>query len=155
MIVFDIHPRLRAGKLALGTDRATTRSIMETLDLTWSHSRDGMDYYDDNSIQLDSFDDEILHFIGFAYSPNFDVTYNSIDPFDFDAAGLFEAINESESLPIPFNDYDPLFPTQIIALWDAQEQYDYKGDHRRSVYATFSIGDDRYLDEMLAITGGG
>ncbi|WP_149499993.1 hypothetical protein [Roseiconus lacunae] len=120
-----------------------------------SHSRDNMDYYDENSIQLDFFDDDLLHFIGFAYSPNFDVTYRGIDPFNHDASELFDAINENETDSIPFNDYDPLFRSQIIALWDAQEQYDYKGNHQRSVFATFSIGDERYLKEMLAIIDGG
>ncbi|MCA8993960.1 MAG: hypothetical protein KDA88_18390 [Planctomycetaceae bacterium] len=120
-----------------------------------SHSRDNMDYYDENSIQLDFLDDDLLHFIGFAYSPNFAVVYKGIDPFNSDASDLVNAINANETEAIPFSDYDPLFRTQIIALWDAQEQYDYKGGHQRSVFATFSIGDERYLKAMLAITNGG
>ena len=101
------------------------------------------------------FDDDILHFIGFAYSRNFNVAYHDNDPFDCKATALFKLINANEPTEIPFNDYDPLFPSQIIALWDAQEQYDYLGDHKRAVFATFSIGDQRYLDEMLAIANGG
>lgn len=155
MVEFDIHARLGAGKLTFGTERANARSLLESLGFAMSNSRGSMDYYDDNSIQLDFFNDEILHFIGFAYSVSFRVLYNEIDPFDQDASGLFELINSNESTPIPFNDYDPLFPTQIIALWDAQEQYDYNGNHNRRVFATFSIGDQRYLDEMLAIENGG
>ena len=154
MIVFDIHSRLRAGQLAFGTDRKATRSIMKSLGFTVSSSRDNTDYYDENSIQLDFFDDELLHFIGFAYSSNFRVSYQDADPFDCDAPTLFKLINANEPTAIPYNDYDPLFPSQIIALWDAQEQYDYNGDHERPVFATFSVGDQRYLDEMLAIANG-
>ena len=155
MIVFDIHSRLRAGKLILGTTREATRNVMASLKLALTHTTVNMDYYDENSIQLDFFDDDLLHFIGFAYSPNFDIAYGSADPFDLDAKELYRLINENENEAIPFNDYDPLFPVQIIALWDAQEQYDYKGGHRRPVFATFSMGDQRYLDEMLAIKNGG
>ncbi|MEO9933791.1 hypothetical protein [Rhodopirellula bahusiensis] len=155
MPVFDIQPRLRAGKLTLGADRTATRALMESLGFATSHSRDGMDYYDDNSIQLDFFDDDVLHFIGFAYSPNFDVSYCDNDPFDRDATALFQLILANEPSEIPFNDYDPFFPSQIIALWDAQEQYDYNGDHKRPVFATFSMGDQRYRDEMLANSSGG
>ncbi|XZE22270.1 hypothetical protein SH449x_002189 [Pirellulaceae bacterium SH449] len=155
MIVFDIHSRLRAGKLVLGTSREMTRNVMAALNFVLTHSSNSMDYYDENSIQLDFFDDDCLHFIGFAYSPNFDVAYGNVDPFDSEAKELFRFINENEIEAIPFNDYDPLFPTQIIALWDAQEQYDYKGGHRRPIFATFSMGDQRYLDEMIAIKNGG
>ena len=155
MIEFDIHPRLRAGRIVLGTDRKATRSLMDSLGFANSHTRGNMDYYDERSIQLDFFDDDTLHFIGFAYSRNFRVSYHGINPFDCDASALFKLINANEPAAIPYNDYDPLFPSQIIALWDAQGQYDYNGDHKRPVFATFSIGDQRYLDEMLAIANGG
>ncbi|EMI40267.1 hypothetical protein [Rhodopirellula sp. SWK7] len=155
MLVFDIQPRLRAGQIALGAERSATRLLMESLGFAMSHSRDGMDYYDDNSIQLDFFDDDVLHFIGFAHSPNFNVSYYDNDPFDCDATALFQLIAGNEPTEIPYNDYDPIFPSQIIALWDAQEQYDYNGDHKRPVFATFSMGDQRYHDEIVAISSGG
>ena len=155
MIVFDIQPRLRAGRLELGTRREMTRAIMASMKFALTRTSDRMDYYDESSIQLDFFDDHCLHFIGFAYSPHFAVEYRSVDPFDLDAKGLFWLINEEEKSPVPFNDYDQLFSTQIIAIWDAQQQYDYKGGHRRTVFGTFSMGDQRYLDEMLAFKKGG
>jgi len=155
MIEFKIHARLGAGDLTFGTERDNVRSMLDSLGFAMTSSSGNMDFYDDNSIQLDFFDDDILHWIGFAYSANSRVSYNTVDPFDQNSSELFDLINSNESPPIPFNDYDPLFPTQIIALWDAQEQYDYNGNHQRRVFATFSIGDQRYLDEMLAITRGG
>jgi hypothetical protein len=103
------------------------RALMESLGFAISHSRDGMNYYDDNSIQLDFFDDNVLHFIGFAHSSNFSVSYCDNDPFNCDARALFQRIVANEPTEIPFNEYDPFFPSQIISLWDAQEQYDYKG----------------------------
>jgi len=153
--VFNILPNVGAGELVLGTSRATSQSTLKRLGFTLSKTRDNMDYYDDNSIQLDYFNDDVLHYIGFAHSPNFEVVYNHVDPFDTDAAKLFELINVNETTAIPYNDYDPLFPTQIISLWNAQEQYDYNGEHQRPVFATFSIGDQHYLNDILKITNGG
>ncbi|MFA3789770.1 hypothetical protein AB6T38_01490 [Aliiglaciecola sp. SL4] len=73
------------------------------------------------------------------------MSYENIDVFDVDGVNLFHAIAVNESKSHMFNEFEYVFPDQIITLWEMEEQYDYLGNHKLKVCAQVGIGTKSYF----------
>jgi hypothetical protein len=57
------------------------------------------------------------------------MSYLGIDIFDVASTVVFAEIARHESRLHHYNRSQYVVPDQILALWDADEQYDYRGGH--------------------------
>jgi hypothetical protein len=153
---FEIVPLLRIGPIALGATRADVRAVMAALGFPLEFTRDTLDYFCKSCIQVEYGVDDRADFIGIGSAPPFPVLYEGIDVFDVSAVDLFARIAKNEaSGPHRFTNSEYLFPDQIIALYEADEQYDPRGAMTRSIWGQVAIGNARYLQAIRAIEAGG
>jgi len=109
------------------------------------------DYF--NSIQVEYFGG-LANFIGVSFSRDFHARYRGVNVFDVQAKTLFDTIAAGEaSGPHIFNEYEHIFPDQIMALWDADSQYDRLGAESRVVWAQVGIGNSTYLKLIAEVRG--
>lgn len=124
---------------------------MMMVGLPFERERGQMDYCCSSSIQVEYDDDDRVDFIGASYDHRILVTYKEQNVFDLTADELFGLINAQEDQPSEFNDYEHVFPHQIVTLWDADSQYDYLGGEIRPVWAQVGVGNASYLDAIRKI----
>ena len=124
---------------------------MAMVDLPFERERGQMDYCCSSSIQVEYDDDGMVDFIGASYDASILVTYKKHNVFDMTADALFDLINAQEDQPSEFNDYEHVFPYQIVTLWDADSQYDYLGGEIRPVWAQVGVGNASYLEAIRKI----
>jgi hypothetical protein len=107
-----------------------------------------------SSLQIEFNADGTASFIDVWCHPAMLCTYKGRDVFDLAAPDLFALFaGDDTSGPHAYDAAEYLFPELIVALWDADEQYDRKGNESRPVYATVGIGDERYLAAIRKIRG--
>ncbi|GAA5497143.1 hypothetical protein SAMN02745181_3658 [Rubritalea squalenifaciens DSM 18772] len=110
-----------------------------------------MDYCCSSSIQVEYGDDDLVDFVGTSYDERMLVTYKGQNVFKLNARELFEFINAHEDDPSEYTDYEYVFPSQIVTLWDADSQYDYLGGEQKPVWAQVGVGTESYLRAINAI----
>jgi hypothetical protein len=104
-----------------------------------------LDDFFEAAIQVE-YEEELASFIGISSHEQIALLYRGRDLFDMDAAESFRLIAACEaSRAHDFNAAEYLFPDQIIALWEADTQYDRKRSEFRMVWGQIGIGDERYL----------
>lgn len=138
---FSISPHNGVGPIKLGMPKSEVREILSEF---FDSSRDSLDFYFNGSLQVE-FENDLANFIGLALDESYLVTYNGINVFDVEASELFALISTNEPLSHSFNQTEYIFPEQIITLWDADEQYDYLGDHQRVVWGQIGLGTKTYM----------
>lgn len=150
-IHLPIIPHVGVGPFKLGSSRDEVRHCMNVVGLPFERERGQMDYCCSSSIQVEYDDDGRVDFIGASYDERILVTYNDQNVFDVTADALFELINSQEERPSEFNDYEFVFPYQIVTLWDADSQHDYLGGEIRLVWAQVGVGNESYLEAIRKI----
>ncbi|MFW6749226.1 hypothetical protein ACKUG4_00885 [Pseudomonas glycinae] len=151
MPVFEILPREAIGPARLGASREAAREAMSVNGFPLKHTHGRLDYFCGSSIQLEYDAGGEVQFIGVSGSSRFNVMYRGVDVFAVSSTELFPLIAASDdSGPHEFDHYEYLFPSQILTLWDADEQYDRQGGEEREVWGQVGIGNDTY---MAAISG--
>lgn len=151
----ELLPHLGAGPLRFGMPRAEVRSTLSGLGFPLSHENETLDYFCENSIRTE-YTDGSASFIEFSGHALVVPRYRGSDVFSVTAEELFDAIAKGESAGT--HAYDPLeyvFPEQIIALWEADPQYDLRGSYKRMVWGAVGVGDARYLAAVQALANGG
>lgn len=134
--------------------RAQVRAILLGLGFAQSHEIETMDYFCENSIQAE-YTDGSVSFIQFACDERFVARYRGADVFSLTAEELFAAIAKGESGgPHAYDPREYLFPEQIIAVWEADSQYDCRNKYTRDVWGAVGVGDARYLAAVQAIANG-
>ena len=85
-----------------------------------------------------------------------DVQFDGQDVFDLHADDLLRLIrlHEAEDPELSQPDHSYIFSGLILALWGRDEQYDYKGNEERPVFATVGVGAPSYLAAIRAIRSG-
>ncbi|MFB2726866.1 hypothetical protein ACE02H_05295 [Shewanella mangrovisoli] len=144
---FSINPHDGIGSIKLGMHRAEVREI---LDGSFDSSRGSLDYYFNGSLQVE-FENDLVNFIGLALDESYVVTYFGVNVFDIEASELFALIAANEPLEHTFDRGEYVFPEQIITLYDADEQYDYLGNHRRSIWGQIGLGSKAYLKAVSSV----
>lgn len=112
-----------------------------------SGERGSMDYFFENSIQVEFESDGTVSFIGIACHERIELIYKGEDLFNLSAKDVFELIADSEKENHQYTENEYIFPDQIITLWEADSQYDRKGNEQRIAWAEIGIGDERHLTE--------
>lgn len=103
------------------------------------------DFYIDNALQVEITDKDRVSFIGIAPHADVLATLNGRDVFDIPGQALFDELkNRFDAADIDFDDSEILFPKQILTLWNADPQYDVKGE-RFPVWGQIGVGTPEYL----------
>jgi hypothetical protein len=142
---FKLEPRRAVGPIELGASRVSVRSVLADLGLPLEESRGTLDYFFGAAIQVE-YEEERASFIGIWSHEQIELLYRDRDLLDLEAEESFRLILAGETSR--GHDFDPaehLLPDQIIALWEADSQYDRKRKESRMVWGQIGIGDERYL----------
>jgi hypothetical protein len=148
---FELIPHVGAGALRFGMSRSDVRSTLHRLGFPLSHENETLDYFCENSIRTE-YTDGSLSFIEFSCDERFRPLYRGTDVFSLTAQELFAAIAEGESGgPHAYDPLEYVFPEQIIAVWEADSQYDHRTHQTRVVWGAVGVGDARYLAAVMAL----
>ncbi len=114
-----------------------------------------MDYFCDASIQVEYEDDDTVSFVGVSSSAELTLNYEGVDLFDMDAKEVFALLaSRDRSGDHQFSELEYVFPSQIVTLYEADTQYDYRMEETRPVWGQIGCGDQRYLSAILKIHKG-
>ena len=150
----EISPLQAIGPVRLGSSRADAREALSVFGFPLESSRGALDYFCDASIQVECGPDDRVWFIGISSSDRFTAHFQGKDVFALSAPDLFSlAAAADHSGPHSFTRTEYFFPNQLITLWDADEQYDRKGNETRPVWAQMGIGNASYAAAIAAIRG--
>jgi hypothetical protein len=109
----------------------------------------------DSALQIEFGDSGRAHFIGVSNHPALLCLYEGRDVFNLAAPELFRLIASKEQAGAhTYSPLEYLFPQQIVTLYEADEQYDRKGNGSRPVFAEVGVGNAEYLAAVNAIGGG-
>ena len=139
---YEVIPHMGIGPVKLGMSREEVKEALGVKN--YSGSNGEIDYYFKNSFQIE-FESNKADFIGVSYHPDYTVTYQGMNVFDTEAKKLFEFIATSENENHKYEPIEYLFPTQILTLWDADEQYDHIGLESRLIWAQIGVGTQCYI----------
>jgi hypothetical protein len=151
LIHLELKPRTGFGPIKLGASREEVRAAMASLGFPLEGSQETIDRFCDNSIQAE-FEDGRLSFIGVFYSDAFVAQYRGVDVFDVSALELFRMAAAADNSG--HHEFDPLeylFPEQILTLWRAEPQYDYRRKGERQVWGQVGLGNDAYMSAIQAL----
>jgi hypothetical protein len=158
-VQLEITPHVGIGPVRFGMTRAEADAALSSLPgATPGRPKGGRSAtimcYFRASLQIEFDPDGTASFIEVSGDPATLCTYKGRDVFDLPAPELFALFaTDDASGPHAFNASEYLFPELIVALWEADEQYDRKGGESRAVYATVGVGDERYLEAIRKIRG--
>ncbi len=161
-VELEIQPHVGILPVRLGATSDEVRTVMKDLGRDLSSSRDDAallrklgvdppegvsrtDYYIENALQVEITDDDRVSFIGIAPHADIRATFNGRDVFDLPAEALFEDLKDQfDAADIVFDEASVLFPDQILTLWEADPQYDVKGE-RFPVWGQIGVGTPEHL----------
>lgn len=158
-LVLELEPHRGFGPLKLGSARQTARAAMAAIGFPLEQSQADplglsqteIDLFCDSSIKLESVGDR-LSFIDVLYSDAYVARYRGVDVFDVTARELFQIAAAADKSG--HHEFDPLeycFPNQILTLWRADPQYDYRGKGARQVWGAVGLGNEVYLSAIKAL----
>jgi hypothetical protein len=151
MPVFEVLPLEAIGPVRLGVSREAAREAMSVNGFPLEHTNGRLDYFCESSIQLEYGTGDEVQFIGVSGHSRLKFMYRGVDVFAVSATELFSLMAESDdSGSHEFDRYEYCFPTQILTLWDADEQYDRQGGEEREVWGQVGIGNEVYLAAVKA-----
>jgi hypothetical protein len=131
--------------LLLGASRGDIARTMLNLGHDISAQRDAIDYYVRNSVQIEFDEDGFASFIGISSDAGMELIYHGSNILHLPSRKVFDLIKENEpEHEIEYSSTEHIFRSQIITLWDADEQYN-KFDAGFPVWAQIGIGNETYL----------
>lgn len=146
----ELTPRKGIGPIELGMTRDQVRSAMEEFGHPLCHETNSMDYFHENAIQAE-YEDGTVSFIGVASDKKIELIFRNFDLFDMTSEEAFSLISKDETKEHSYEEYEYIFPDQIVTLWEADSQYDYKGIEQRPVWGQIGIGDQRHLEFSIRL----
>jgi hypothetical protein len=158
-LVLELEPHRGFGPVKLGSAREDARAAMAAIGfplegsqvdpLGQSHTE--LDLFCDSSIKIESAGG-VLSFIDVLYSEAYVAQYRGVDVFDVTARELFQIAAAADKSG--HHEFDPLeycFPNQILTLWRADPQYDYRRKGARQVWGSVGVGNEVYLSAIMAL----
>jgi hypothetical protein len=153
-VELELLPHVGAGPLRFGMPRAAVRTTMSGLGFPLDNEYLTLDHFCESAIRAEYADDS-LSFIEFWCHERTVPRYRGTDVFSVTAEELFTIIAGFEAGgPHAYDPLEYLFPEQIIALWQADPQYDCRARQTRMVWGTVAVGDARYLQAVRALASG-
>ncbi len=150
--VLELQPHVGAGPVLFGMNPQAVISSLAATGLQPTGSRNAeLIYFAENALQVE-FIDGLASFIGLASTALFEVRLYGIDPFDTSAREVFQLIADHEPEPHGYDRAGYVFPTTILTLYEADQQYDrLKG--KRAIWGQIGLGDKRYLEVSNRLEG--
>ena len=162
---FEIQPHVGLLPVRLGATSDEVRTAMKGLGQDVSSSKDDAallqklgieppeggsrtDFFIENSLSVEFRDDDRASFIGIMPHRDLLVTLDGLNVFDMPAEALFDALKDRfNAADVAFDDADIVFSDQILTLWNADPQYDVKGE-RFPVWGQIGVGSPAYLKSV-------
>jgi hypothetical protein len=149
---FDIEPHVGIAPIRFGMNRAeVVREMTRIGGGSPVDKSGGIDCFFNNGFQV-SYRDGTVEFIEVYSDPAHTYILEGVDVFDTPADQLvarLATLDSADSLLSEQNSY--CFPSLIVSLWEADEQYDCKGGEKRPIFGAVGVGDARYLAAIRAI----
>lgn len=143
---FDLVPHVGLGPLHLGMTVAEADAAIGTLPGAGTRSsRGSLHYFFDAALQFELGKSGRIQFIGLADHPQILCRYRGQDVFDIPAPDLFALIASQEKQTHKYRSAEYVFPDQIVTLYEADEQYDRKGNESRPIWGQVGLGNAEYL----------
>jgi hypothetical protein len=141
---FEIRPHEGVGPIALNSLQSAVRDAMTSAGFPLEATHGRSDYFCKSAVQVE-YTDGRATFIGVNSTNAFIAIYRGMDVFDVTAQELFAHIAAADNTgPHHFSEYEHYFPGQVMALWDADTQYDRRGNYNRIVWAQVGLGSAVY-----------
>jgi hypothetical protein len=157
LLQFDIEPHVGIGPVRLGMSPTEVDSALARIAgafPTFKKSEHVQCFFE-ASLQIEYGDSGAVQFIGVSSHPDLLCRYDGRDVFDLAAPDLFALIASHErSRNHTYSPLEYLFPDQVVTLYDADEQYDRKGNYSRPVFAEVGVGNAEYRAAISAIGDG-
>jgi hypothetical protein len=150
-LVLELQPHRGFGPLKLGAAREDARAALAAIGFPLEQSEENMDRFCESSIQAE-YQEGRVSFIGVFYSDAYVAQYRGVDVFDVTARELFQIGAAADGSGQ--HEFDPLeycFPNQILTLWSAESQYDYRRQGARQVWGQVGLGNDAYIAALKAL----
>src|SRR5262245_25445609 len=151
---FEIIPHVGIGPVQLGmslTEVDVALALLPGAFPMYQKSQRVRCFFE-SSLQVEFGDSGAAQFIGMFHHPDILCRYEGRDVFDLAAPELFALIASQERTGTHiYSTSTYLFPDQIVTLYDADEQYDRKGNESRPVFAEVGVGNAEYLAAIRAI----
>ncbi len=143
---FELVPHVGIGPLHLGMTVAEADAAIGAFAGAGARTSHGsVHYLFDAALQFEVNESGRIQFIGLANHPQILCRYRGQDVFDIPAPELFALIAAHEKSKHHYRSAEYLFPDQIITLYEADEQYDQKGNESRPIWGQVGLGNDEYL----------
>jgi len=150
-----LDPHVGIGPIKLGTMRSDVRSAMSGAGYGLDVEKASVDYFCDSSIQVEYQEDGAASFIGVSSNADILLTCEGVDLFDTEAKKAFAFLaDRDQSGDHQFSEFEYVFPSQIITLYDAAAQYDHRRRQTRPVWGQIGCGNQQYLSAILKIRKG-
>ncbi|WP_212756876.1 hypothetical protein [Usitatibacter rugosus] len=145
-ITFEFRPHEGFGPARLDADRAAVREAMASIGFPLEATHGRSDYFCESSVQVE-FTDGRSSFIGVACSDKFRAVYRGTEVFELTAPELHSRIAAADDTgPHSFDAHEHYFPGQVMTLYDADQQYDYRGNFSREVWSQVGLGSRAYAE---------
>jgi hypothetical protein len=155
IIELSLEPLIGVGPIKFGMSRIAARAELQKLGIPLSSSEESLDYFYENAIQIEYTEHDRASFIGIASHKTLFPTYYGQDVFSLTAKEFFNLVAEHETEDAhKFDSSEYLFRDQILTLWDADTQYDYRTQGKRQVWGQVGLGNLEYLALTDKIRGG-
>ena len=145
----EIVPHSGILPIYLGSTRGEVRNVMFDLGFKEDLNERGRTLYCfENSIQVEFDDADRASFIGISSHSQTDLFFQGYKLFEMNAEQVFKIFQNAENGDHSvFTEYEHLFPQQIVTLYDADTQYDRRGE-RFSVWSEIGIGNKVYYEAV-------
>jgi hypothetical protein len=147
----EIQPHVGIGPIRFGMTRTEVAAAMRAIGGGEPFAKSAeCDRYCDLSLLVE-YTDDTVSFIE-ADSLQHDFLLSGIDVFDTPAEELVAELEKLDTNDAALGGKGSYcFPNLIVALWEADTQYDRKGHETRPIFGAVGIGDSRYLSAIRAI----
>jgi hypothetical protein len=143
---FELVPGKGLGPIRFGMNRVDVRKAAKTMGLLLGQHTDTIDYYGSGYELQVGFTGGTASFIGVSASKKCPWLLDGVDPFDMKASALFSLLARNDGDDsAEYSEDEALFPKRVVTLYEADTQYDVKGNGKRAIWCQVGIGDRRYL----------
>lgn len=147
MISLPIRPHEGIGPVQFGMGRPEVAAELKRIGLSLSHSTETSDRFAENSLMVE-YTDGTVSFVEVSASPILCGSFQGRDVHSVPAPELFALFAAGESTACGYCPEEFLFPDQILALWEADEQYNLVSGASFPVFGAVGAGDARYLEAV-------
>ena len=148
---FEIKPNVGVGPVLLGMTREQVRKTLDACTDVDQESHPTLDYAFGNSLQVEYDSNGNAHFIGVGYfnSCGCDYEFYGRHIGDYTSREIFKLLADLDGGDHIYDPESYFFPRIMMNVWEADEQYDYRGGESNPVYGQIGIANREYRNNTL------